>query len=105
MVMHKVVPMMGALGRDGEGIARELTAAGATLKLGARRIERLDALADEVRLCGASVETRRLDVTDRADVTAFAEAVRAASGKADAIGNDAGIMPPDHKEPSDRGAL
>jgi NADP-dependent 3-hydroxy acid dehydrogenase YdfG len=93
MAIDKVVLITGASSGIGEGIARELAAAGATLMLGACRIERLDALADELRLGGAKVETRRLDVTDRADVAAFVEAGRAAFGRVDAIVNNAGIMP------------
>ena len=37
--------------------------------------------------------TRRLDVTDRADVAAFAEAARQAWGRVDVIVNNAGVMP------------
>jgi NADP-dependent 3-hydroxy acid dehydrogenase YdfG len=93
MAIDKVVLITGASSGIGEGIARELVAAGATLMLGARRTERLDALADDLRRGGARVKTRRLDVTDRADVVAFADAARAAFGRIDAIVNNAGIMP------------
>ncbi|GGD29810.1 SDR family oxidoreductase [Aureimonas glaciei] len=93
MALDKVVLITGASSGIGEGIARELAAAGATLLLGARRTDRLEALAAELRRSGATVETRRLDVTDRADVAAFAEAGRAAFGRIDAIVNNAGVMP------------
>lgn len=93
MALDKVVLITGASSGIGEGIARELADAGTTLMLGARRTDRLDALADELRRDGARVATRRLDVTDRADVAAFAEAGRAAFGRVDAIVNNAGVMP------------
>jgi NADP-dependent 3-hydroxy acid dehydrogenase YdfG len=93
MVIDKIVLVTGASSGIGEGIARTLAAAGATLMLGARRTDRLESLAEELRQQGARVATRRLDVTDRADVAAFAEAGRAAFGRVDAIVNNAGIMP------------
>ncbi|KKB13265.1 oxidoreductase [Devosia geojensis] len=93
MPMDKVVLVTGASSGIGAGIARELAAAGARLMLGARRTERLKALAAEIAAGGGMVETRRLDVTDRADVAAFAEAARSAWGRIDVIVNNAGVMP------------
>ncbi|TCV61350.1 NADP-dependent 3-hydroxy acid dehydrogenase YdfG [Neorhizobium sp. R1-B] len=93
MALHKVVLITGASSGIGAGIARELGSAGATLMLGARRTDRLEALAEEIRAGGADVMTRRLDVTDRSDVAAFAEAARNAFGRVDVIVNNAGIMP------------
>jgi NADP-dependent 3-hydroxy acid dehydrogenase YdfG len=91
--MSKVVLITGASSGIGAGIARELGAAGMKLMLGARRTDRLSELADEIRAKGGTVETRRLDVTDRADVVAFVEAARAAYGHVDVIVNNAGVMP------------
>ncbi|MDK4703210.1 MULTISPECIES: SDR family oxidoreductase [unclassified Rhizobium] len=93
MPIDKVVLITGASSGIGAGIARELASAGAKVMLGARRIDRLEALAAEIREMGGTVMTRRLDVTDRADVAAFAEAARAAWGSVDVIVNNAGIMP------------
>ncbi len=93
MAMDKVVLVTGASSGIGAGIARELAAAGARLMLGARRTERLEALAAEIAAGGGVVETRRLDVTDRADVAAFAQAARSAWGRIDVIVNNAGVMP------------
>ncbi|WP_371346205.1 SDR family oxidoreductase [Ancylobacter sp. IITR112] len=90
MALDKVVLITGASSGIGAGIARELGRAGARLALGARRTERLDALAGEI---GGEVLTRRLDVTDRADVAAFVEAARAHYGRVDVLINNAGIMP------------
>ncbi|MBZ9737589.1 MULTISPECIES: SDR family oxidoreductase [unclassified Mesorhizobium] len=93
MSLDKVVLITGASSGIGAGIARELGAAGARLMLGARRTDRLEILAREIREKGGEAMAHRLDVTDRADVAAFAEAARQAWGRVDVIVNNAGIMP------------
>ncbi|MCS4241895.1 NADP-dependent 3-hydroxy acid dehydrogenase YdfG [Rhizobium sp. BIGb0125] len=93
MVMNKVVLITGASSGIGAGIARELAAAGAKLVLGARRMDRLEALADELRLAGADVVAHPLNVTHRESVADFVEAGRKAFGQVDVIVNNAGIMP------------
>jgi NADP-dependent 3-hydroxy acid dehydrogenase YdfG len=93
MTKDKVVLITGASSGIGAGIARELSAAGAKVVLGARRTDRLEELADELRTQGGEVLTRSLDVTDRADVAAFAGAAREKFGRVDVIVNNAGLMP------------
>lgn len=93
MALNKVVLITGASSGIGEGIARELAAAGAKLVIGARRMDRLEALAEELRQAGAEVIAHPLNVTDRESVAAFAEAGRKAFGQIDVIVNNAGIMP------------
>ncbi len=93
MSLNKVVLITGASSGIGAGIARELGAAGAKVMLGARRTDRLEALANEIRESGGEAMKRRLDVTDRADVAAFAEAARQGFGRVDVIVNNAGVMP------------
>jgi NADP-dependent 3-hydroxy acid dehydrogenase YdfG len=93
MSLDKVVLITGASSGIGAGIARELAAAGAKLMLGARRTDRLDALAEEIQATGGEAMTCRLDVTDRANVAAFAAAARRAWGRVDVIVNNAGVMP------------
>lgn len=93
MSLDKIILITGASSGIGEGIARELGAAGATLMLGARRTDRLQALVDQINAAGGKAECRRLDVTDQADVAAFAQAARERWGRVDVIINNAGIMP------------
>ena len=93
MSSEKVVLITGASSGIGVGIARELAAVGMRLMLGARRTDRLEALAEQIRENGGTVETRRLDVTDRADLVDFGEAAKAAFGRVDVIVNNAGVMP------------
>ena len=91
--MDKVVLVTGASSGIGEGIARTLAAAGARVLLGARRVDRLEALAAELSAAGGTVLAHSLDVTDRASVEAFADAARSAWGRVDVIVNNAGVMP------------
>jgi len=93
MSLDKVVLITGASSGIGAAIARELGAARAKVMLGARRTDRLEALAGDVSAAGGEALTRRLDVTDRDDVAAFADAARHAWGRVDVIVNNAGIMP------------
>lgn len=91
--MDKTVLITGASSGIGEGIARELGAAGARVFLGARRTDRLERLAAEINAAGGTALYRALDVTSRTDVQAFADAARAAWGHVDVVINNAGVMP------------
>lgn len=93
MSLDKIVLVTGASSGIGAAIARELGAAGAKVILGARRTDRLETLADEIMAKGGEALTRRLDVTDRAQVAAFAQAARQAWGRVDVVVNNAGVMP------------
>lgn len=89
-VTDKVVLVTGASSGIGEATVRELAAAGAKLFIGARRGERLKALAAEL---GDTVAWRELDVTDAADFDAFVDAAEARFGRIDVLVNNAGVMP------------
>ncbi|MCO5733129.1 SDR family oxidoreductase [Rhizobium sp. SSA_523] len=91
--MNKVILITGASSGIGVGIAHELAKTGATLVLGARRLDRLNAVAEEIRAAGGTVMVRKLDVTDRADMARFADAAREAYGRIDVLINNAGVMP------------
>lgn len=91
--MDKVVLVTGASSGIGEGIARELGAAGAKLLLGARRVERVEAIASEICAAGGTAEARALDVTDRNSMAAFASTAIETWGRIDVLINNAGVMP------------
>jgi NADP-dependent 3-hydroxy acid dehydrogenase YdfG len=89
----KVVLITGASSGIGEATARTLAEAGATVVLGARRIERLQKLVQEIEAAGGKAMAKAMDVTNQAEVAAFAEEARGRFGKIDVIVNNAGVMP------------
>ncbi|HEV7974168.1 SDR family oxidoreductase [Amycolatopsis sp.] len=91
--MDKVVLITGASSGIGWATAKLLATAGHRVVLGARRIERLEKLAAEIRADGGEVDFRALDVTDAADVRSFVESAREKYGRVDVIVNNAGVMP------------
>ncbi len=92
-IQEKVVLITGASSGIGEGCARLLAEKGARVVLGARRVERLEQLIEEIRAAGGQAIARRLDVTDAADVQAFVDAAMAEYGRVDVLLNNAGVMP------------
>jgi len=91
--MEKVILITGASSGIGEGMARELGNAGAKVLLGARRLERIEAIAAEIRSAGGIAEARELDVTRRQSMASFVQAALDKWGRVDVLINNAGIMP------------
>jgi NADP-dependent 3-hydroxy acid dehydrogenase YdfG len=91
--MDKVILVTGASSGIGEAIARDLGAAGAKVVLGARRLERVGAIAADIVKAGGIAEALALDVTDRASMAAFAQAALETWGRIDVLVNNAGVMP------------
>lgn len=89
----KVVLVTGASSGIGEAAVQLLARQGHRLMIGARRTDRLHALAQVLRADGARVECRALDVTRRDDVQAFADSALDVFGRIDVIVNNAGVMP------------
>jgi len=89
-ISKKTVLITGASSGIGEATVRELAGTGAKLFIGARRGDRLQALADEL---GDAVAWRVLDVTDAADFDAFVAAAQDRFGRVDVLVNNAGVMP------------
>lgn len=89
----KVIAITGASSGIGEATARLLASQGARVVLGARRLERLEALATAIIDDGGSAVVRALDVTSRADVQGFIDFAEQQFGRVDVIINNAGVMP------------
>ncbi|MCG5432008.1 SDR family oxidoreductase [Mycobacterium sp. MYCO198283] len=93
MTAQKIILVTGASSGIGEAVAARLATSGHHVVAGARREDRLADLAQRVRDAGGSIDVRRLDVTDRADVAAFVDGAVADHGRVDVIVNNAGVMP------------
>ena len=86
----RVVVISGASSGLGAQMARGYAAQGADLVITARRLERLEALADELRAMGVRVLPLKCDVTDSAMVDEVAAVVEKEFGKVDVLVNCAG---------------
>ncbi|UYV17401.1 SDR family oxidoreductase [Porphyrobacter sp. ULC335] len=89
-IRNRTILITGASSGIGEATARELAPGGANLFLGARRTDRLSALAEEL---GERAGWCALDVTDAASFDAFVDAAEERFGRIDALVNNAGVMP------------
>jgi NADP-dependent 3-hydroxy acid dehydrogenase YdfG len=92
-IAGKVVVITGASSGLGEATARYLAERGATVVLGARRMERLQALVDQITQAGSKAFARATDVTDTAQVQALVDTAVEKYGRIDVILNNAGVMP------------
>ena len=90
-IAGKVVVITGASSGLGEAAARRLAKDGAKLVLGARRLDRLEAIAADLGLGGKAV--LRTDVAKRAEVEALVARAVESHGRVDVILNNAGVMP------------
>lgn len=90
-VKDKVVVITGASSGLGAETARYLTRLGAKVVIGARRIDRLEALAEELHLPPEAIV--QTDVTDRTQVQALIDHAVTAFGRIDVLLNNAGLMP------------
>ena len=88
----KVALVTGASSGIGEATAVALAGAGAAVAVGARRTDRLDALAAKLRDGGARVLQLQLDVTDEQACTDAVRRTRDELGGLDVLVNNAGVM-------------
>jgi NADP-dependent 3-hydroxy acid dehydrogenase YdfG len=86
-----VVAVTGASSGIGRETALEFARAGARVSLGARRLERLEAVAEAARALGADCFVMALDVADAAQVSRFVDATLARFGRLDVLVNNAGF--------------
>ena len=89
----KVVVITGASSGLGEAAARHLSAQGASVVLGARRIDRLGALVGELTARGGKAIAAPTDVTNADQVKALVDAAVRTYGRIDVMFNNAGLMP------------
>jgi len=84
----------GASSGLGAHFARLVAGAGARVVLAARRVDRVEALAAEIRAAGGEALPVAMDVSDEASVIAAFDAAEAAFGTVDTIIANAGVSAP-----------
>src|ERR1019366_4920714 len=89
----KVVIITGASSGIGEATALLLASRGAKVVLGARRSDRLEALAARIANVGGEVAYARTDVRRRDDLSHLVRLACERYGKLDVLINNAGVMP------------
>ena len=92
-VRDKVVVITGASSGLGEATARLLSAQGASVVLGARRVDRLQSLANELTASGGKALVIATDVTHCDQVKRLVDAAVQTYGRIDVMINNAGLMP------------
>lgn len=93
MIKDKVAIITGASSGIGYATATALSKAGAKVAIGARRVDRLEDLANRITENGGEVFYQKLDVTQRSECDDFAKAVLDKWGSIDILVNNAGLMP------------
>jgi len=92
-IENKVVVITGASSGIGEATALLLAERGAKIVLGARRSDRLEALADRIAGAGGEAAYARTDVKRREDLANLVNLACERFGKLDVLVNNAGIGP------------
>jgi clavulanate-9-aldehyde reducatase len=82
----------GASSGIGEATARALAGAGAAVALGARRIDRLEGLCEQISNGGSPCHPFKVDITNEAAARRFVESAAEAMGGLDILVNNAGLM-------------
>ncbi|NIJ42499.1 NADP-dependent 3-hydroxy acid dehydrogenase YdfG [Parvibaculum indicum] len=92
-IQDKVVVITGASSGMGAATARHLAGEGATVVIGARRADRIEALAKEITDKGGKALAVATDVTKREEVKALVDKAVETYGRIDVLLNNAGLMP------------
>jgi NADP-dependent 3-hydroxy acid dehydrogenase YdfG len=87
-----VALVTGASSGIGDAAARSLAAAGADVALVARRSDRIEALAEELRSAGGRALPFEADVSDRGQAEAAVARAAEELGRLDTVVNNAGVM-------------
>jgi NADP-dependent 3-hydroxy acid dehydrogenase YdfG len=88
----QVIAITGASSGIGEATALACARAGAAVALGARRTERIEALAQRIAADGGRAIAIETDVGDETQARAFVERAHAELGRLDVLVNNAGVM-------------
>ncbi len=91
-IAGKVVVITGASSGLGEATARHLAALGASVVLGARRMDLLNAIAEDITAAGGQAAIVQTDVTQAGDLKRLVDTALAVFGKVDVLVNNAGLM-------------
>lgn len=91
-IAGKVIVITGASSGLGEATARHLSSLGASVVLGARRGDKLQAIVGDIRKAGGKAEAVAVDVTRASDVQALIEQAQRVFGRVDVLVNNAGLM-------------
>jgi clavulanate-9-aldehyde reductase len=89
---EQVVAVTGASSGIGEATALACARAGASVALAARRVDRIEALADRITAEGGRAIAVPTDVGDEAQAQAFVERAHSELGRLDVLVNNAGVM-------------
>jgi NADP-dependent 3-hydroxy acid dehydrogenase YdfG len=92
-IAGKVIAITGASSGIGRATALLLAGRGAKVVLGARRADRLAALADEIAASGGDAAYIQTDVSQREDVAGLVQLAQERYGQLDVLINNAGIGP------------
>ncbi|WP_316744131.1 SDR family oxidoreductase [Pedobacter antarcticus] len=92
-ILGKVIVITGASSGIGWAAAKKLSEQGAIVSLGARRLDRLKSLVEEITSNGGRAYARTTDVTKREDLENLVADTIKEFGKVDVIVNNAGVMP------------
>lgn len=98
------IVITGANSGTGKEAAKRLAAAGASVVMAVRNLEKGAAAREEILgdVPGAALEVRRIDLAELASVHAFADELIADGGAVDVLINNAGVMtPPQRFETAD----
>lgn len=92
-IKGKVIAITGASSGIGEAIARHLADMGARVALGARRVDELEKITQDISKSGGEAIYKKVDVTQPDEVKGFVDFIIGEFETVDVFVNNAGVMP------------